>query len=96
MEMTIDPEDFWRKTVNDLSASLPEDGQTPPEMETIKKKPTADGARKGVLQQIVTTVYVFTDLSGKMYTGDVSQQTRHYGNMTLAKAIKIMQQDKLV
>lgn len=93
---TADPEDFWRKQIDKLSSSLPEDGKPSPEIESIKKKPiTNDGARRGVLQRVVTTVFVFTDLQGKMYTGDVSQQTQIFGNMTLAKAIKIMQQDKL-
>jgi len=91
---TIDPEEFWRNAINEMSASLPDDGETPPEIESIApKKPLTDGKRKVLVHKVITQIYVFTDVDGKVYTSNTSQKMQILGNMTLARALKIAQED---
>lgn len=94
--VTRDPEEFWRKAINEMTASLPEDGNESPELESIKsKKKTNDGARKVVVQKVITQVYIFTDVTGKMYTSNTSQKMQILGTMSLQRALKIAQEDAL-
>jgi hypothetical protein len=93
---TADPEDFWRKTINDLTSSLPEDGKSAPEAEEIKKEvPATKGNTKVFVHKITTQVYVITDIHGKMYTANTSQKMQILGSMTLSRALKISQEDNL-
>ena len=87
-------DDFWRKTINEMSASLPDDGDKAPEIESIKpKKQAEDGKRKVLVHKVITQIYVFTDMDGKVYTANTSQKMQILGTMTLAKALKIAQED---
>lgn len=92
-----DAEDFWRKQINDMTASLPEDGENPPEIEGIQpeKKSTTDGKRKVLVHKVITHIYVFTDMDGKVYTSNTSQKMQIFGTMTLARALKMAQEDNL-
>lgn len=91
------PEDFWRKHINDLSNSLPDEGLPAPDLESMavvkKKKPIKDGTRKVLVQKILTCVYVFTDTNGKMYTSNARQNMHILGTMTLEQALKRAQED---
>lgn len=92
----VDPEEFWRKTINDLSASLPSDGNTAPDIENIAptiKKVSNDGKRKVLVHKVITQIYVFTDMTGKVYTANTSQKMQIIGEMTLARALKMAQED---
>lgn len=89
------PEDFWRKTINQMTNSLPDDGKEPPKIEEIpaKKKRINDGSRKVLVQKIITQIYVFTDPSGKMYTTNATQHLHVLGEMTLEQGLKLAQED---
>lgn len=96
MPATIDPEDFWRKQINELSASLPDDGKKAPELEAIKpRKPIKEGNQRVMVQKIITHVYVFTDTTGKMYASNTSQKMQILGTMSLNRAIRLAQEDEL-
>jgi len=90
---TANPEDFWRKTINDMTASLPDDGNTAPEIEEIKKKTL--GNQKVLVHKITTQIYVLTDIQGKLYTTSTSQKMHILGSMTLARALKMAQEDNI-
>lgn len=92
---TVDPEEFWRNAINEMSASLPDDGSTPPEIESIKpvKKPVREGNKKVLVHKVLTSIYIITDVEGKMYTASTSQKMQILGTMTLSKALKIAQED---
>lgn len=93
--MTVESDDFWRKAINDLNASTPEEGDQPPEIENIKnKKPIKDGNRKVTVQKVVTQIYVFTDVEGKVYTANTSQKMVILGTMSLSRALKLAQEDQ--
>ena len=95
---TTNPEDFWRKTINKMVNELPEDGKDSPEVESIKPptprvRKVSDGARKVMVHKIITSIYVMTDVKGKMYTSHAHQNMHILGEMTLEQALKIAQQD---
>jgi hypothetical protein len=90
---TVDPEDFWRKTINDLTSALPENGKVAPDIEDIRPTPQAKGNQKVLVHKITTQIYVFTDVHGKVYTANTAQKMHVLGSMTLARALKIAQED---
>lgn len=99
MGKMTDPEEFWRKHINDLSDELPADGKPAPELETIKpatkKEPLKEGNRKVLVHKVLTSIYVITDVNGKVYTANTSQKMIVLGTMTLARALKLAQEDDL-
>lgn len=80
-----------------MEGNLPEEGEPAPNIESTKKaKPTKkinDGSRKVLVQKIETTVYVFTDTEGRVYTSNTSQHMYIMGHMTLEKGLKMAQED---
>jgi hypothetical protein len=91
-----DPEEFWRKEINKMATTLPDDGDKPPEIESIKeKKQNKDGSRKVLVHKVITHIYVFTDIEGKVYTSNTSQKMQILGTMSLQRALKMAQEDEL-
>ncbi len=94
--MATDPEEFWRNAINEMSASLPDDGEKAPEIEAIKpKKPVKDGNKKVFVQKIITQIYVITENEDKTFVVNSQQKIQVLGNMTLSRAIKLAQSDNL-
>lgn len=96
MAVKDESEEFWRKAINEMSTTLPDDGNDPPEIESIQpEKKKTDGNTKVIVHKIITHIYVFTDIKGKAYTSTTSQKMQVLGSMPLSKALKIAQEDNL-
>lgn len=79
-------DNIWRALVNSLPA-LPDEGESPPELENPKKKTVG---RKFRVQKIVTEIYVYTDMQEQAYSEACFQDLYLLGEMTEAKLKKLL------
>lgn len=77
----------WREFIESLD--VPDEGESPPEMETIVKKKRTPG-RKYVVQKIITEMYVYTDIENHAFAETTFQDMYILGEMTEAKLNRII------
>ncbi len=95
MQMLNAKEEFWRDAINNLNAVSPEVGQEPPEIEFVNpKKELKEGDRQVLVQKIITRIYTFTDIDGKVFASQSAQSVHILGKMTLEEGLKRAQEDK--
>lgn len=84
--MSLDGE-VWKKFINTLNEDVPEDGEGPPEIESIMKK---SKAKKFTVQKIVTEIYVYTDTENQQFAEATFQDLYLLGEMTESKLNKLL------
>ena len=81
--------DIW-KDLEGLDVDLPEDGTGPPNLEDIDQQ----DAPKGMLWEITTKIYVWTDMDNHKYQLTSSQNMAQLGELTFEEAQKRMKRNR--
>lgn len=82
----------WREQINRLNSEMPTEGSEAPIIEKIP--PQVDISKIPVIvQRLVTTVYVISDLEGHKYTSVAGQSAKTFEQMTMGEALKMAQKD---
>lgn len=88
-------DDIWRAWINNLpGGDLPDDGIVSPDLERtpkIKAKGIKSPKDKLFVQEIVTTMIVYTDMQGRAFGQQGFQQMFILGEMTGDKLLKLLE-----
>lgn len=87
-------DDMWRNLINSIDTVS--EGNDPPPMENISKKPIRDGESPVTLQKIITEVYVYTSSSidDLWYGSQTFQDIQILGQMRLSEAQTLIETAK--